>query len=185
MHSLGTAGSRATSSSARSTRSTSRPSALVSLLTLAHLGPLDPTSTVWLACVLSFILGLPSLGSAVAFSAATSIATIGLYISYGVPIALRVAYAPRFVRGPFHLGAFSFPVAIAAVLWICFITIAFVLPEENPVDSQTLNYAVVAVGIVVTYSLGFWVISARKWFTGPVKQIAGECAGRSGSGDMC
>lgn len=38
---------------------------------------------VWLACTLSFILGLPSLGSAVAFSAATSIATIGLYISYG------------------------------------------------------------------------------------------------------
>jgi hypothetical protein len=38
---------------------------------------------VWLACALSFILGLPSLGSSVAFSAATSIATIGLYTSYG------------------------------------------------------------------------------------------------------
>jgi len=38
---------------------------------------------VWLACTLSFILGLPSLGSSVAFAAATSIATIGLYISYG------------------------------------------------------------------------------------------------------
>ncbi|KAI0708795.1 amino acid/polyamine transporter I [Fomitopsis betulina] len=137
----------------------------------------SPIRTVWLACTLSFILGLPSLGSSVAFSAATSIATIGLYISYGIPIALRVVYAPHFVRGPFHLGSFSFPVAIAAVLWICFITIAFVLPEENPVDSQTLNYAVVAVGIVVTYSLGFWVVSARKWFTGPVKQIAAEAAG--------
>jgi hypothetical protein len=32
---------------------------------------------------MSFIIGLPSLGSSVAFSAATSIATIGLYISYG------------------------------------------------------------------------------------------------------
>jgi hypothetical protein len=32
---------------------------------------------------MSFILGLPNLGSSVAFSAATSIATIGLYISYG------------------------------------------------------------------------------------------------------
>jgi amino acid transporter len=38
---------------------------------------------VWLACTLSFILGLPSLGSTVAFAAATSIATIGLYTSYG------------------------------------------------------------------------------------------------------
>ena len=43
--------------------------------------------SVWLACTLSFILALPSLGSSVAFSAATSIATIGLYISYGARAA--------------------------------------------------------------------------------------------------
>ncbi|RDB21998.1 Amino-acid permease BAT1 [Hypsizygus marmoreus] len=134
----------------------------------------SPIRTVWLACTLSFILGLPSLGSSVAFAAATSIATIGLYISYGIPIALRVIHHKQFVRGPFHLGRFSFPVAIIAVLWILFISIVFVLPQINPVDSQTLNYAIVAVGIVVTYSLGFWFLSARKWFTGPVKQIAAE-----------
>ncbi len=148
---------------------------------------------VWLACTLSFILGLPSLGSSVAFSAATSIATIGLYISYGtqsdslnslsfsmnyliiigIPIALRVIYADRFVRGPFHLGKLSYPIAIAAVFWIAFISIVFCLPELNPVNSQTFNYAPVAVGIVITFSLGFWAISARMWFAGPVKQIAG------------
>lgn len=44
----------------------------------------------------------------------------------------------------------------------------------KPVDSQTLNYSIVAVGIIMLYSLGFWVISARKWFTGPVQQIAGK-----------
>jgi len=129
---------------------------------------------VWLACTLSFILGLPSLGSSVAFNAATSITTIGLYISYGLPIALRVIYADRFVRGPFHLGKFSFPVAIAAVLWIGFISIVFCLPQVNPVTSQTFNYAPVAVGIVLFYSLGFWVISARKWFAGPVRHIKEE-----------
>lgn len=103
---------------------------------------------VWLACTLSFILGLPSLGSSVAFAAATSIATIGLYISYGkpsspvcpwwspncvlgIPIALRVIYRDQFVRGPFHLGAFSYPVAIVAVLWIIFISIIFILPQIN------------------------------------------------------
>ncbi len=43
---------------------------------------------VWLVCVLSFILGLPSFGSSVAFSAATSIATIGSYISYGTQFQL-------------------------------------------------------------------------------------------------
>ncbi|ETW76750.1 putative amino acid transporter [Heterobasidion irregulare TC 32-1] len=137
----------------------------------------SPVRTVWLACTLSFLLGLPSLGSSVAFSAATSIATIGLYISYAIPIALRVIYHDQFVRGPFHLGVFSFPVAITAVTWIAFISIVFILPELNPVNSQTLNYAIVAVGIVLAYSLGFWFLSARKWFTGPVKQIEAEAAG--------
>ena len=90
-----------------------------------------------------------------------------------IPIALRVIYHDQFVRGPFHLGIFSFPVAITAVTWIAFISIVFILPELNPVNSQTLNYAIVAVGIVLAYSLGFWFLSARKWFTGPVKQIEG------------
>jgi len=134
----------------------------------------SPIRTVWLACTLSFILGLPSLGSSVAFSAATSIATMGLYISYGIPIALRVIYRKKFVRGPFHLGSLSLPVAIVAVTWICFISIVFILPQVNPVDSQTFNYSIVAVGIVIAYSVGFWLVSARKWFTGPVKQIAAE-----------
>ncbi|KAG1765043.1 amino acid/polyamine transporter I [Suillus placidus] len=133
-----------------------------------------PVRTVWLACALSFLLGLPSLGSAVAFSAATSIATIGLYISYAIPIALRVFYRKRFVRGPFHLGAFSIPIAVAAVTWIAFIAIVFLLPQVNPVNSQTLNYAVVAVGIVIVYSVGFWILSARKWFVGPVRQTSVE-----------
>ncbi|KAF9481473.1 APC amino acid permease [Pholiota conissans] len=137
----------------------------------------SPIRTVWLACTLSFILGLPSLGSSVAFAAATSIATIGLYISYGIPIALRVVYRDQFVRGPFHLGAASLPVAIIAVLWICFISIVFILPQVNPVDSLTFNYSIVAVGIVIIYSVGFWVISARKWFIGPVKQIEAEGQG--------
>ncbi|KAJ7664418.1 APC amino acid permease [Mycena polygramma] len=134
----------------------------------------SPIRTVWLACFLSFCLGLPSLGSSVAFSAATSIATIGLYISYAIPIALRVIYRDKFVRGPFHLGAFSYPVAVTAVVWIAFISIVFILPQINPVDSQTFNYSIVAVGIVIFYSVGFWLLSARKWFAGPVKQIAAE-----------
>jgi hypothetical protein len=59
------------------------------------------------------------------------------------------------------------------VLWIAFISVAFCLPELNPVSTKTLNYAPVAVGIVLTYALGYWTLSARTWFTGPIKQIAG------------
>jgi hypothetical protein len=111
---------------------------------------------------------------------ANSLNVLPLYIIIllitGIPIALRVIYADRFIRGPFHLGRFSYLISITAVLWIAFISIVFCLPELNPVNSQTLNYAPVAVGIVVTYALGFWVISARRWFAGPIKQIAGAPA---------
>ncbi|KIJ22914.1 hypothetical protein M422DRAFT_786318 [Sphaerobolus stellatus SS14] len=55
-----------------------------------------------------------------------------------------------------------------------FISIVFILPQINPVDSQTLNYSIVAVGIVMTYSFTFWFLSARKWFTGPIQQIKAE-----------
>jgi hypothetical protein len=79
----------------------------------------------------------------VAFSTATSIAAIGLYISLylfrhklsypsriGTPIALRIIYADQFVRGPFHLSKFSYPLLIATVLWIGFISVVFCLPGQ-------------------------------------------------------
>lgn len=106
-----------------------------------------------------------------AFSAATSIATIGLYISYGLPILIGLIYPSNFQRGPFSLGVASKPVGVVAVLWICFITIAFCLPAANPVTDQTFNYTSVAVGIVGAWAFGSWFLWARKWFTGPVRQI--------------
>lgn len=110
-----------------------------------------------------------------AFAAATSIATIGLYISYCIPILIGAIYHRDFVarKGPFNLRWASRPVAIVGVMWTGFITIIFCLPTVNPVNSQTLNYTVVAVGIVTIGSLGSWFISARKWFVGPVKEIEG------------
>lgn len=106
-----------------------------------------------------------------AFSAATSIATIGLYISYGLPILIGLIYPSNFQRGPFSLGVFSRPIGVVAVTWICFITIVFCLPAVNPVTDQTLNYTPVAVGIVGAWAFGSWFLWARKWFTGPVRQI--------------
>ena len=133
----------------------------------------SPIRTIWLAAFCAFCLSLPSLGSAVAFTAATSIATIGLYISYGIPILIGLIYAREFgpIKGPFNLGLASRPIAFVSVSWIGFITVAFCLPTANPVTSQTLNYTVVAVGIIATFSLGAWVLWAHRWFVGPVKEI--------------
>ena len=129
---------------------------------------------MWLAATLSFILALPSLGSAVAFSAATSIATIGLYISYGLPILIGIFCHQSFnaMKGPFNLKGMSRIIAAAACTWIMFITVVFCLPTANPVTSETLNYTVVAVGILSIGAIGSWVLWAHRWFTGPAAEVA-------------
>ena len=50
---------------------------------------------------------------------------------------------------------------------------AFVLPQTFPVTVSTLNYAGVAVGIVMLAALLFWFLpfglGARRWFRGEIK----------------
>ena len=33
----------------------------------------------------------------------------------------------------------------------------------------------VAVGVVLVFSVGWWVVDARRWFKGPIKQVCGSC----------
>jgi amino acid permease (GABA permease) len=129
-----------------------------------------PTNSIWLAAVGAFILGLPYLYSPVAYAAVISIAVIGLYIAYGIPIFLRLRAGSNFQPGPWNLGTWGRPVAFIAVGWIAFISILFVLPQVAPISILTFNYAIVAVAAVVIYSGGYWMLSARNWFKGPVAQ---------------
>lgn len=123
----------------------------------------------------AILLGLSLLGSTVAFSAMSSIGVIGLYISYAIPQFLRLTVARKwFKRGPFHLGPLSYAIGWTGIVWCAFITVVFVLPNEFPVNSQTLNYAPVAVGVTLVFSIGWWILDARKWFLGPVRNIDRE-----------
>jgi amino acid permease (GABA permease) len=134
-----------------------------------------PTNSIWFAAVGAFILGLPYLISPVAYFAVTSIAVIGLYIAYGMPILLRLLAGEKFQRGPWHLGRWSYVVGWIAVIWIAFIAILFVLPQVAPGNTTTtFNYAPVAVGVVLLYSGGYWFLSARNWFKGPKVQGSTE-----------
>lgn len=135
----------------------------------------SPIRTVIFGACCSFLLALPSLGSAVAFNGTTSIATIGLYVSYGIPICLTLVYPRNLKLGPFNLGRYSKYIATVAILWICFITVVFCLPTKNPVTSQTFNYTPVALGIVGIFAFGSWFFWARKWFTGRCRHHCRIC----------
>ena len=130
-----------------------------------------PTNSIWLAAGGAFILGLPYLWNPTAYGAVTSIAVIGLYIAYGIPILLRRLAGTRFQAGPWNLRQWSAPVGWIAVIWIAFIAILFVLPQTSPGTTlTTFNYAPVAVGVVLLYSGGYWFLSAKNWFKGPKVQ---------------
>jgi amino acid transporter len=128
-----------------------------------------PRNAIILAVVCSFILAIPSVGNFVAYVAVTSIATIGLYVAYALPILLR-QFSKDFRPGPWHLGAWSKPIGWIAVIWVLFISVLFMLPAANPITATTFNYAPVAVlGTVLLITI-WWLVSARKWFKGPVIQ---------------
>jgi amino acid permease (GABA permease) len=129
-----------------------------------------PTNSVWFAAVGAFILGAPYLWSATAYGAVTSIATIGLFIAYVIPTFLRRRAGADFVDGPWSLGKWSPIIGWVGVIWVLVISVVLMLPEDGPFNAitwKTFNYAPIAVGVVLLFAGGYWLLSAKNWFTGP------------------
>jgi amino acid transporter len=131
-----------------------------------------PTNGIWLAVVCSWVLVAPAYwkGSIVAYFAVTSIAVIGLYIAYVIPTFLRLRAGDAFHPGPWNLGKWSKPVGTIAVVWVVFICIMLMMPQFAPAGNKLidyLNYAPIAVGVVIGFAGIYWLVSARKWFKGP------------------
>jgi len=122
-----------------------------------------PTNSIWLCVVLSIVLASPALFSTTAYFAVTSIAVIGLYIAYVIPVLLR-RLNRDFTPGPWNLGRWSALVGWVAVVWVVVICILFVLPPVAPVDVSTFNYAPVAVVVVLVFAFVSWHVSGKKNF---------------------
>jgi hypothetical protein len=64
---------------------------------------------------------------------------------------------------------------------VAFISILFILPTSpagipwrDEFTWVSFNYAIVAVGGTMLLVGGWWLLSARKWFTGPINQGSAE-----------
>ncbi|RAL49256.1 hypothetical protein DM860_017536 [Cuscuta australis] len=131
-----------------------------------------PINAVWLSALISFCMALTSLGSLVAFQAMVSIATIGLYIAYALPIFFRVTLARKsFFPGPFNLGRFGVLIGWVSVLWVATISVLFSLPVAYPISAQTINYTPVAVCGLLFLTVSSWILFARHWFRGPITNV--------------
>jgi amino acid transporter len=142
-----------------------------------------PVNAIIMGTVAALILTLPALyksptGTPVAFYAVVSIAVIGLYLAFLIPIYLRLRMGDRFRPGPWTLGSKYKVLGWIAVIEIIVISIYFIMPlapagvPGNKAWSwSAVNYAPIALGALLILVGGWWLLSARSWFTGPRRTV--------------
>jgi amino acid transporter len=124
-----------------------------------------PAPAIWLSVVAAFLIATWSG----AFSVVTSMSTVGLYVSYILPIYLgwRTRRARAWVeRGPWHLGRWSNLVNVIAIAWTVFICSILVMPP-NQVAGETM----LGLGLVLAV---WYLVSERQRFKGAMLEAAAE-----------
>ncbi len=171
-------------SASRMTFAFSRDGAIPGSKWLAHVNPRTrvPANAVIFVAVIGAIITLPALksvgGTPVAFFAVVSVAVIGLYLAFLIPIFLRWRLGDAFEPGSWTNGPKYKWMNLVAAIEIVVISIYFILPFTPagvPFSSSfawsSVNYApVLTLGTLVILAI-WWNLSAKKWFTGPRNTI--------------
>ncbi|KAF7431122.1 hypothetical protein PC9H_006842 [Pleurotus ostreatus] len=130
-----------------------------------------PVNAVWLVMACTIVLGLFGFSDA-ALSSLAGATVVGIYTSYGIPIFLRITSGRGKLKpGPFSLGKYYMPIGIISVAWIAFVEVLLLFPYTEAPAPIDMNYAIVLVAAVLLFASASWVLSARKWFTGPVPNV--------------
>jgi amino acid transporter len=136
-----------------------------------------PVYAVFAIGFLSGLLMVPAIWNyLVGYAAGTAIAVIGLYIAFVLPVFLRLRMGDRFEHGAWSLGRHYKWIDVIALAWVAVIAVLFSLPLykaglpwESDFSWSLTNYTLLwFVGIGVFFG-GWWLVSARKWFKGPVR----------------
>jgi amino acid transporter len=143
-----------------------------------------PFNAVIFMAVCAAIITIPAAfgnaaGIPVAFFAVVSIAVIGLYIAYVIPIFLRWRIGDAFEAGPWTNGSKYKWMNLFATVWVAIITVIFILPTvpagvpgNKDFSWNSVNYApLVTGGVLLTVGI-WWLVSAKRTFTGPKHTVA-------------
>jgi amino acid transporter len=141
---------------------------------------------VWSVLGIAFfaaVLMIPAIWNYfVGYAVGTAIAVIGLYIAFVIPVFLRLRKGDSWDEPrAWSLGRHYKWLDVISLLWVALITIIFViplykigLPWEADFDWRFTNYTILwFAGIGLVFG-GWWVLSARKWFKGPVRMGTDE-----------
>lgn len=123
------------------------------------------------------LLALINIGSSAAFNAFTSVAVSAFYVSFmisAITLLVRKLKGEQLRYGPFRLGRFGIPVTIFALSYSLIGAFFSLWPQTVAPTLKEMNWAVVIFAGIIFFSLLYWVVGARKTYTGPVVEVARE-----------
>ncbi|KAL9618658.1 MAG: hypothetical protein Q9160_006625 [Pyrenula sp. 1 TL-2023] len=130
-----------------------------------------PINSILLCGVVQAALNSIYFGNYTAFSTVISIATEGFYLSYAMPLFVRILARftghTKVLPGPYTLGRWGIWLNLIGFIFLLFAAITFNFPSVAPVDSENMNYCSAAIGVIGLISLVTWIVDGRKNFTGP------------------
>jgi amino acid transporter len=142
-----------------------------------------PTWSVFFVCLFALVITFPAyfpnkLGTPVAFLAVTSISVIGLYIAYTIPVYLRWRMGDGFETGSWTLGKKYKWINPIAFTWVAICVVIFCLPFtpegvffKSGFNWSAVNYApLVTIGVMAAVTI-WYLVSAKRTFTGPIRTI--------------
>lgn len=143
-----------------------------------------PINAMLLCAFVAWALMIPTLANgAIGYAVGTSVAVIGLYVSFSIPIFLRWRMGSRFEAGPWSIGKHYKWICPISFLWIWFIAILFLLPATKAAvwfsdgfSWTAANYAPLTFGGLFLVVGVWWLASAHKWYVGPVREVDSELA---------
>ncbi|KAH8813353.1 amino acid transporter-like protein [Xylogone sp. PMI_703] len=132
-----------------------------------------PVRSVVLVTVFQMLLGFIYIGNTTAFNAIMSMAILGMYASYILPIFYMIVYGRKKLRrkdyGPFYLGNLGGKlINCVAVGWLILAMVFSTFPSYMPVAPQNMNYCVVVMGGWLVFGVFFFFFVARKQYSGPI-----------------
>lgn len=135
-----------------------------------------PTRMVVLVTALQMLLGFLYLGSTTAFNAVLSMAIIGMYASYVLPIAYMLFHGRNGSHspGPFRLGPWMGKIInMIAIIWAVLAMVFSTFPNYEPVTPQNMNYSVAVMGGWLLFGAVYFFFCKRKIYIGPVFVLDG------------
>ncbi|KAF7556684.1 hypothetical protein G7Z17_g1242 [Cylindrodendrum hubeiense] len=132
-----------------------------------------PVRSVVLITVLQMLLGFIYLGNTTAFNAILSMAIIGMYASYMIPIIYMLIFGRKTLTrsdyGPFKLGPVLGPTLnIVSLVWIVVVVIFSTFPSAMPVTPQNMNYSVVVIAGWLLFGVIYYIGFAKNKFEVPL-----------------